>query len=220
MKRWIPLAAFFLMGACPARDNTYVAGTIIQPNEVMANEDALFNGIQNGLSTDCIADNAITSAKIATGAVTSADIADGTVTSTDLAFSVSNQILPSGAVFFMLTGSCPSWTTDVSSTYSNLFIRVNATAGTLAGSNTHTHDVGSFIGPTHTHAISDVSRGLAWSASSSLDSTSSSDLLHAVAVGDFTNATASSGGGGSVTGTSASADNVPASVSAKLCQVN
>lgn len=41
--------------------------------------------------------------------------------------------LPTGAVFFMATGSCPSWSTDVSATYANKYIKINATQLTSAG---------------------------------------------------------------------------------------
>lgn len=204
----------FAYAACPSRDNSYVAGTVISPTAVLANEDALFTGIQNGLATDCIADNAITTAKIATGGVTSADILDGTITTADLAFAVTpGNTLPSGAVFFMRTGSCPSWTTDVSATYSNLFLRVNATAGSTGGANTHTHSAGTYVGAAHTHSIpnsiGDNSAGATDTGGGqqySLD-----DHTHNGATG--------SGGGGAITGASASGDNTPAFFTLKMCQV-
>lgn len=201
--------------ACPTRANSYVAGTIISPTAVTSNEDALFEGIQSGLETACIADNAITTAKIAVGAVTSSDILDGTVTTTDLAFVInSGNALPVGAVFFMVTGSCPSWTTDVTATYSNLFVRVNATQGTLGGGNTHEHTAGTFAGTSHTHsipnAIGDNSGGATDTGGGqqySLD-----DHTHNSATG--------SGGGGAISGTSASGANVPGFVTAILCRVD
>ena len=201
--------------SCPARVVDYIDDTEIEAEDVTANEDALFEGIQDGLETECIADNAITTAKIATGAVTSTDILDGTITTADLSFSItSGTLLPSGAVYFLLTSSCPAGTTDVSSTYSNLFLRVNATAGTLGGTNTHTHTAGTYAGTAHTHSIpssigdnsagaTDTGGGQAYS----LD-----DHTHNGATG--------AGGGGAISGASASGDNVPGFVSAKLCRVN
>jgi len=59
--------------------------------------------------------------------------------------------LPSGAVFFMLTGSCPSGTTDVTSTYSDKFLRINATQGSTGGSDTVTITEANL--PSHTHAV-------------------------------------------------------------------
>lgn len=47
--------------------------------------------------------------------------------------------LPSGAIFFMLSGSCPSGTTDVTSSYTDRYLRINATANQTGGSDTHTH---------------------------------------------------------------------------------
>ena len=183
----------------------------------MQNEDALFNGIQSGLETACIADNAITTSKLATGAVTSADILDGTVTTTDLAFAINpGNTLPAGAVFFMVTGSCPSWTTDVSSTYSNLFVRINATQGTLSGSDTHTHTVGSFVGAAHTHSSP-------YSGWNTADATAGGDKLttgkgetERVTTGDNTTG---SGGSGAISGTSASTSHTPSHVTMKACQV-
>jgi len=82
--------------------------------------------------------------------------------------------LPSGAVFFMLTGSCPAGTTDVTATYSDKFLRINATQGSTGGSDTvtlaeanlpsHTHGVGTLAAANegaHTHAatFTDLSSG-------------------------------------------------------------
>jgi hypothetical protein len=41
--------------------------------------------------------------------------------------------LPTGAVFFMAAGSCPSWTTDISGTYANKYVKINSTQLTSAG---------------------------------------------------------------------------------------
>ena len=68
-------------------------------------------------------------------------------------------LLPSGAVFFMLTGSCPTGTTDVSSTYANKFLKINATQGTSSGvaltlsgtTDSHTLTIAEI--PAHTHTI-------------------------------------------------------------------
>ena len=213
MKKLLPILALLCLGAAPSRDNTYVAGTVISPTSVMANENTIYTYLQNGVDT--YAANSITTAAIAVGAVTSADILDGTITTTDLAFAINpGNTLPAGAVFFMVTGSCPSWTTDVSATYSNLFVRVNATQGTLGGGNTHEHTAGTFAGSSHTHsignAIGDNSAGATDTGGGqqySLD-----DHTHNSATG--------SGGGGAISGTSASGANVPSFVTMKACQVS
>ncbi len=80
-------------------------------------------------------------------------------------------VLPTGAVFFKITGSCPAGTTDVTATYSNKFLRVNATQGSTGGSDTvtiaeanlpsHTHTGPSHThtGPSHTHAAGSLTGG-------------------------------------------------------------
>ncbi len=184
----------------------------------------------------------------------------------------SGMTLPSGAVFMMITGSCPSGTTDVSATYSNKFIRINATAGSTGGADTHTHAAGSYTSPTtgstaiteanlpsHTHAAGTLTGGAHLHTLSSYtfdDNTEypsqtkatikfttisaptqfepswvqgsasyyRADSGGAVAVTGSTGAIGSGTGhthtGGAVTGTSASGDNIPAYVTAKMCQVN
>src|SRR3990167_6395421 len=152
MKKLLPILALLCLGAAPSRDNTYVAGTVISPTSVMANENTIYEYLQDGVDT--YAANSITTNAIAVGAVTSADILDGTITTTDLAFAINpGNTLPAGAVFFMVTGTCPSWTTDVSATYANLFVRINSTQGTTAGTNTHSHGAGTYIGTAHTHSL-------------------------------------------------------------------
>lgn len=224
MKKLFTLTVLLLGGptlcfaACPSRDNTYIAGTVIQPADVLANEDALFQGIQDGLESDCIADGAITTAKLADGAVTSAKIANNSITTDDLAFSITQgNILPAGAVFFMVTGNCPAWTSDVSTTYANLFVRINATQGTLAGSDTHTHTAGTYVGASHTHSI--PYNG--WTGENTSGARGEIVGWTTTTLASFTaNQTSGSGGAGTISGTSASANNFPAHVTMKACQVS
>src|SRR3990167_1100980 len=213
----ILLFAESVYAACPSRTSTYVAGTVISPTQVMGNEDVLFEGLQDGLDTDCIADNAITTAKIAVGGVTSNDILDGTITTADLAFSITQgNILPAGAVFFMVTGNCPAWTSDVSTTYSQLFVRINATQGSLSGSNTHTHTAGTYVGPSHTHSIPYSG----WTGENINGARGEIVGWTTTSLAAFTaNQTSGSGGSGSITGTSTSSNNFPAHVTMKACQV-
>ena len=217
----------FLMGAAPSRQVNYQPGSVIKDTENESNEDAIFTYLQAGV--DVIADGAVGTADLATSAVTSSKILDGTVTGTDIAdgtitnadLALTGILMPSGAIFFMITGSCPSGTTDVTATYNNLFIRANATQGTLIGSDTHTHGVGSYTTASHNHggSTSDVSRGLAWNASSALDSVVSTSLDHAATGGDYNSATISTQSSAAITGTSASGSTIPAAFTAKLCQV-
>lgn len=202
--------------AAPSRDNTYIAGTVISPTSVMANENTIYTYLQNGVDT--YATNSIPTGAIQDSAVTSAKIQDATITTADLAFSITQgNILPSGAVFFMVTGSCPAWTTDVSVTYSNLFVRINATQGTLAGSDTHTHTAGTYVGPSHTHTVPYSG----WTGQNINGSNGQIVGWTITTLAAFTadNATGS-GGSGAITGTSTASSNVPSYLSAKLCQVN
>ena len=227
---WVLVGGLFLLAspawaACPTRTENYVAGTEIEPDEVNDDFDTLYEGIQAGLDTDCIANNAITTAKIATGAVTSSDILDGTITTSDLAFSIAAfNALPAGSVFFMLSGSCPSWTTDVSATYSNLFLRVNATAGTSVGADTHTHTAGTFAEANHQHEttmggiatqLGRADNVFGSGSSQTITASTTSGGAGSVAV-DLT----SSAGSATITGTSASGSNIPAALTGILCQVN
>ena len=215
------LFAESVYAACPpSRDNTYVAGTVISPTAVTANEDNLYEALQDGITTDCLANDAVTTAKIATGAVTSADILDGTITTTDLAFAINpGNTLPAGAVFFMVTGTCPSWTTDVSATYANLFERINSTQGTTAGTNTHSHGAGTYIGTAHTHSLprDGWTEGTPGTVSGRLTVQEGATLTHAPANADNVSG---SGGGGATTGTSASADNIPQHITMRACRVD
>ncbi len=120
-------------GAAPTRPNTYTPNTVISSSDVTENENALFNYLQAGV--DSFADASITNNDISASANIQSDklnltsIAQnitnsGTITATSFS---GGGALPSGAIFFMASGSCPSWTTDVSATYSNKFVKINAT---------------------------------------------------------------------------------------------
>ena len=82
---------------------------------------------------------------------TTLTITDPTADRTTTLPNANSVTLPSGAVFFMLTGSCPAGTTDVTSTYSDKFLRINATQGSTGGSDTVTITEANL--PSHTHAV-------------------------------------------------------------------
>ena len=126
----------------------------------------------------------------------------------------SNSVtLPSGAVFFMITGSCPAGTTDVTATYSNKFVRINATQGSTGGADTHTHAVGSYASANHTHSVPRDGWGVVTSNVAGRIVTHYSNQ----ATGDNTTGL---GGAAAITGTSAVGDNVPAYVTMKCCLVD
>jgi len=221
MKRLVPLLALLLLGAAPVRDNTYITGTEIEPDDVLDNENAIYEYLQDGVDT--YAANSITTTAIATGAVTSNDILDGTITTADLSFSItSGTLLPSGAVYFLLTGSCPSGTTDISATYEGDFLRVSATQLTTGGDTTHTHGVGSFVtGSTHTHTIPRDGWGATdVGTSGRLATAEDSGAGNALATATADNTSGASGGSVAVSGTSATGSSLPPFTSAKLCRVN
>ncbi len=67
----------------------------------------------------------------------------------------------SGEIFFMLSGNCPSDSTDVTATYANMTIRFDATGNSTGGSATHTHS-GTGLTATdagHTHSTGYHSNG-------------------------------------------------------------
>uniref|UniRef100_A0A6M3IUX4 Uncharacterized protein n=1 Tax=viral metagenome TaxID=1070528 RepID=A0A6M3IUX4_9ZZZZ len=159
----------------------------------------------------------------------------GKVPAANLNLTGGSFALPSGAVFFLATGSCPTGSTDVSATYANKFLRINATAGSTGGSDTyslsiaeanlpsHSHAAGTLTGGAHTHTLStDWGQGQpygetphdAWNRPNALETptTLNSGSGGAVAV------TGSTGAIGS--GTAKSIDTVPAYATFKCCQVD
>jgi len=128
----------------------------------------------------------------------------------------SGVVLPSGAVFYMITGSCPTGTTDVTATYSNKYVKINATQGTSSGTvltgTSGSHTLITSEMPAHTHSF--ATRDNTVAAYQSYVSRISSDS-------PGTGATNSTGGGGGHTHTLSSATTLePSSITCKMCQVN
>ena len=125
----------------------------------------------------------------------------------------SSVTLPSGAVFFMITGACPAGTTDVSATYSNKFIKVNATAGTASGAvltgTSDSHVLGITEIPAHHHAISSDNAGAGGGSDA-----------RPVGTGYSVNTGDTGGGLGHTHTFSAATTLEPSSVTCILCQVN
>lgn len=118
--------------AAPTRQFNYTPNTTIDPTQNNANENSIYSYLQAGVDT--YAAGSISNAAISgTAAIPYSKLnLTGGIVRADLSAS-SFVTLPSGAVFFMITGSCPTGTTDVSATYSNKYIKINATAGTSSG---------------------------------------------------------------------------------------
>ena len=76
--------------------------------------------------------------------------------------------LPTGAVFFMLTGDCPYGSTDITATYAGKFLMTNTTQGVTGGSLTiaeanlpaHTHATGTLDTTNTTPALQYASGGI------------------------------------------------------------
>lgn len=98
--------------------------------------------------------------------------------------------------------------TNVSATYSNKFIRINATPLTTGGADTHTHGVGSYAGPSHLHTVPFAGWTNVGSGADAANLTGGTGTSTRMSADRDT----SLSGTGAVTGTSASGDNVPAYV--------
>ena len=230
-----------LWAAPPSRSYTYTTGEIISAEKNTQNEDAIFNYLSRGvdkyaassITTDDILDGTLTNADISgtagitfgklAGSIPDSKLAQittankvntsaltGTIASTNL----SGVTLPTGAVFYMITGSCPSGTTDVTATYSNKFIKINATQGTSSGTVlTGTSDSHTLITaemPAHTHTYETVDAG-----------GDSGKALYGGITHHASPDTSSTGGGLGHTHTLSSATTLePASITCKMCQVN
>lgn len=198
--------------APPTRTYTYTPNTTIDPNQNNTNENSLFSYLQVGVDT--YAAGSITGAAISSSAsipyvslslansIQPSDIASGHI------------LLPTGAAFFMFTGSCPSGTTDVTSTYSNKFIKINSTQGTTSGlvltgtTDSHVLDITEI--PAHTHTVANQSTTVYGVNGGGVGKPD-------VGAGN----TGSAGGGGGHTHTISGASTLePSSVTMKLCVVN
>lgn len=214
--------ATIAQAAPPTRAFTYVSNTTINPAQNNTNENALYTYLQTGVDT--YAAGSITGSAISSSAsipYVSLSLA-GSITRSDLSSS-SFVALPSGAIFYMITGSCPSGTTDVSATYANKFIKVNATAGTLSGAiltgttDTHTLTAAESGLPAHTHRTpAGQSGGGAFSGSQAW----SSGVTQYGADGTSESTGGSAAASGHTHTISSATTLEPVSVTAKLCQVN
>ena len=192
------------------------AGTATVPGTTSSAFAISEGGNISGCTTNKLADDgACFEGDTADGIETKLVITDPTASDKTLTVPNANSVtLPTGAAFFMITGSCPAGTTDVTATYSDRFIRINATGGTTAGTNSHTHADGSYATATHDHG-----------AVTGTPSGSTADL-QGVGGGWTTNAaththSVASQAALDVTGASGTQSDVPVTyVTAKLCQVD
>lgn len=132
--------------------------------------------------------------------------------------------LPSGSVFFMVTGACPSGSTDVTDTYADMFPRVmddaTSTPATAAAT-AHSHAAGTLTEAAHTHTVPRDGWG---SADAAIDGRlmvyegTSGGQDFGGATGDNTSG---SDGDDTVTGSTATDDAaIPAHFTVRICQIN
>lgn len=124
--------------------------------------------------------------------------------------------LPTGAVFFMITGSCPTGSTDISATYPNKFIKINATAGTSAAAvltaTTDSHVLTTAEVP---NLSIDITTRNSNGDGAVIQGSDTQNQSHTVTV-----STTNGGGGGHTHTISAPTTLAPSSITAILCQVN
>lgn len=113
----------------------------------------------------------------------------------------------SGDVLFSSSPTTPDGFTDISSTYANKFLRISTTALSSGGADTHTHGAGSYTVPAHSHG--GATGGVSFGGGGSLTS-GALDTAHTHTISTEAAAT--------ITGTSASGDNVPAYMTLKAYQ--
>jgi len=124
-------------------------------------------------------------------------------TSTGLTWGRTSDLLTSGNT------STPTGFTDVSSTHNNKFMRVSTgTPFTTGGADTHTHGAGSYTVPAHDHG--GFTGGVSFTGAVGSDTAGALDTKHRHSISTQSSAT--------VTGASASGDNVPAFIAIKLYQ--
>lgn len=217
----IVLAVLFLampnlvFASAPTRAYTYVANTTIDPNQNNTNENALYSYLQAGVDT--YSSGSITGDAISASAAIPYSKLNllSSLKSTDIA-SGQGVLLPTGAIFFMLTGSCPTGTTDITATYSNKFIKVNSTQGTTSA--------GVFTATTDGTAITQANLPLYNLQATRYDANGSGLTGLQGTTNGATAQTQNISSGGSGTAhthtVSSATTNEPASVTAKLCQVN
>lgn len=190
---------------------------------------AEIEAVVNALTGDNFADDAITAAKLNADVVRTnyglVQHSDGSLyVKTYGLINVSSNGVAWGRTGDMLLSSSvvtPDGFTDVSATYADKFIRISATALATGGANTHTHAVGSYTADSHTLTTAEMPAHT-HSYNNSNAPANVADGGSSRSTGDSAGTTGSAGSGGghthTISGTSASGDNVPAYVSLKMYQ--
>ena len=119
-----------------------------------------------------------------------------------------------GDIMLSSSVTTPSGWSDVSATYNNKFIRISSsTPLTSGGTDTHIHGVGSYAGPSHAHGAGSLYFTNPISLAGGCCGGSPGNVnVNKTLDGGSTAA----GGTGAITGTSASANNIPAYVQLRV----
>lgn len=203
------LIALFLIISCgtswatpPTRAYSYVPNATIDPNQNNTNENALYSYLQVGVDT--YAPGSISASSInANASIAYSQLSlTNSILKSDLSSSV-QFVLPTGAVFFMASGSCPSGTTDISVTYANKYVKINSTQLTSSGV--------ILTGTTDSHVLTTAELPTGAALGNASTANAGSNQL---------NPTGNGGGGGHTHTISGATTLEPSSVTMKACQVN
>ncbi len=206
----------FVRSAYSSPSNTISIPTSFNPQTTAASSEVNsdFNEVQTKFNAHTHTD--ITSL----GTVTTGGWAGTIISKTYGGTGNANGIgLPSGAIFFMISGSCPAGTTDVSTTYANKFVKINATPATSSGTvltgTSDSHTLATTEIPAHTHDVQTYTGKAAGG--------SDPDALTKNATGTsnvITSSTGSGGGGGHTHTLSSATTLEPSSITMIACQCN
>ncbi|MCK9370604.1 hypothetical protein M0R04_11900 [Candidatus Dojkabacteria bacterium] len=207
------------------RHTTYATNGEVNATNLNGNFDNVYNVVNGGLDNDNVNTTTYRLLEIL-GSLPSAGTQGRTAfltTDSSLNFDTGTTwvkalttgvSLPSGAIFFMITGSCPTGTTDVSATYANKFVKINSTQGTSSGTvltgttDDHTLITGEMPAHTHTTDYSGTAGGAI--------NNGGVDAANGTAV----TSSSTGGGGGHSHNLSAATTLEPSSITMKCCQVN
>ena len=151
-----------------------------------------------------------------------AEVAEGLVTqiTTSTITDDANKLVPTGAVILWIGSACPAGYTRLSALDDRFLVGGGSYNAAAGGSNAHTHGAGSFSNAAHTHTLAVNSGAAQGNSVDNQIAVSGGAIVHTSngGVGDQPRTTTTSGGTGTITGTSASQDSRPAFATVLLCK--
>ena len=130
-----------------------------------------------------------------------------------------NRLVPSGSIMLWDGIACPAGYTQVTS-FNDRFLVASNAAGIIGGSDQHSHDAGSYRGPSHTHNVTISHAGWTGDIINPAHNLNTHDDGQERGTNVDRTFTSAPGGDGSITGTSGVADSRPAFVTIVLCKKN